>query len=40
MRATTTGGMSPDNAGELDPVFQRFVEKCLSDKGYEVIGWR
>jgi len=21
------------------PVYARFVERCLSDKGYEVIGW-
>jgi hypothetical protein len=23
-----------------DPVHQRFVEQCLSDKGYKPIGWR
>jgi len=23
-----------------DPVFQRFVQRCLSDRGYDVIGWR
>jgi len=23
-----------------DPLFRRFVEKCLSDKGYETVGWR
>jgi outer membrane lipoprotein SlyB len=23
-----------------DPIFQRFVEKCLHDKGYEPIGWK
>ncbi len=28
------------DASELDPVFKRFVEKCLRDKGYEVIGWQ
>lgn len=22
-----------------DPIYQRFVERCLSDRGYEVIGW-
>jgi hypothetical protein len=22
-----------------NPVYQRFVERCLSDRGYEVIGW-
>ena len=25
---------------EPDPVFKRFVEKCLRDKGYEPIGWK
>jgi len=23
-----------------DPVFRRFVEKCLCKKGYEPVGWR
>lgn len=23
-----------------DPVFQRYVQRCLSDRGYETIGWR
>ena len=27
-------------SGDPDPVYQRFVEKCLRDKGYEPIGWR
>lgn len=27
-------------AREPDPVFQRFVEQCLHDKGYQPIGWR
>ena len=25
---------------EPDPVFRRFVEKCLREKGYEPIGWK
>jgi outer membrane lipoprotein SlyB len=25
---------------DLDPVQQRFVEQCLQEKGYKVIGWR
>ena len=25
---------------EPDPVFRRFVEKCLLEKGYEPIGWK
>lgn len=24
---------------EPTPVYRRFVERCLGDKGYEVIGW-
>jgi len=27
-------------SGDPDPVYRRFVEKCLRDKGYEPIGWR
>jgi outer membrane lipoprotein SlyB len=25
---------------DLDPVQRRFVEQCLREKGYQVIGWR
>ena len=25
---------------EPDPILRRFVEKCLREKGYEVIGWK
>ncbi|HFD81178.1 MAG TPA: cell envelope biogenesis protein OmpA [Gammaproteobacteria bacterium] len=25
---------------ETSPVFRNFVQKCLRDKGYEVIGWQ
>jgi len=25
---------------DLDPVQQRFVEQCLREKGYQVIGWQ
>jgi outer membrane lipoprotein SlyB len=25
---------------DLNPVQRRFVEKCLKEKGYEVIGWQ
>lgn len=24
---------------EPDPLYRRFVERCLSERGYEVIGW-
>ena len=27
-------------SGDPGPVFKRFVEKCLREKGYEPIGWR
>ncbi len=27
-------------ASEPSPVYKRFVDKCLSDKGYEPIGWQ
>ena len=28
------------DAAEPDPVYRGFVEKCLQDKGYQVIGWK
>jgi uncharacterized protein YcfJ len=28
------------DSGKPDPIFRRFVEKCLHDKGYETIGWQ
>jgi len=28
------------DSGEPDPLFRRFVEKCLNEKGYETIGWQ
>ena len=36
------GGLTRGAIGsrDPDPVFQRFVEKCLRDKGYEPIGWK
>lgn len=27
-------------AREPDPIFMRFVEQCLYEKGYQVLGWR
>ena len=27
-------------SGDPDPILRRYVERCLRDKGYEVIGWR
>jgi uncharacterized protein YcfJ len=37
-----TGGMARGilRSRRNDPVFQRFVERCLRDLGYEPIGWR
>ena len=28
------------DSGKPGPLFRRFVEKCLRDKGYETIGWQ
>ena len=28
------------NSDKPDPVFKRFVEKCLRDMGYQPVGWR
>ena len=28
------------DAAEPDPVFKRFVNRCLNERGYEIIGWR
>jgi hypothetical protein len=28
------------HSGKPDPVFRRFVERCLRERGYEPIGWR
>jgi len=36
--ATLVGGAF--DAAEPTPVFYRFVEQCLRDKGYQPIGWR
>ncbi len=27
-------------SGDPDPILRRYVERCLRDKGYDVIGWR
>jgi outer membrane lipoprotein SlyB len=36
--ATLVGGAF--DAAEPTPVYMRFVEQCLRDKGYQPIGWR
>ena len=28
------------DSGKPEPLFRRFVEKCLHEKGYETIGWQ
>ena len=28
------------NSGQPGPVFKKFVDQCLRDKGYQPIGWR
>jgi hypothetical protein len=35
-------GTSPDGSegGEDDRIFQRFVDQCLREKGYQPVGWR
>ena len=37
-----TGGLIRGIFGsrDLDPVQRRFVDQCLKEKGYEVIGWQ
>jgi len=37
-----TGGLIQGLFGsrDLDPVQQRWVDQCLKEKGYEVIGWQ
>ncbi len=37
---TATIAREVANSGKPDPMFKNFVEKCLRDKGYEVMGWR
>lgn len=27
-------------ARDPDPLFKQYIEKCLGDKGYEIIGWK
>ena len=36
-----TGGVKGVLDGErANPLFQRFVERCLTDRGYDIIGWQ
>jgi len=34
---TVSGGMQ---ATETSPIFKNFVDRCLRERGYEVIGWQ
>jgi uncharacterized protein YcfJ len=37
----TRGGIGGiRKSGDGDPVYRRFIETCLHDKGYRVIGWK
>jgi len=40
--AGAAGGLTSSlfKSNKSNPVFQRFVDRCLSDKGYEPIGWK
>ena len=37
---TATVASEVTKPADVDPLFRNFVEKCLRDKGYEVMGWR
>ncbi len=28
------------NSKEVDPIKRRFIEQCLREKGYQIIGWK
>jgi len=32
--------LHPRRHGRVDPVYERYVNRCLHDRGYDVIGWR
>jgi hypothetical protein len=38
--AAAAGTREALRSADPGPVFKRFVEKCLRDKGYEPIGWK
>lgn len=38
--ATAALGAGIMRSDEPDPIFQRFVDQCLYDKGYQIIGWK
>jgi len=40
--AGAAGGLTREifKSSRVDPVFKRFVDRCLRDKGYEPIGWQ
>ena len=28
------------DSDEPDPIYEKFVDRCLMDKGYDIVGWR
>jgi uncharacterized membrane protein len=40
--AGAAGGASSGafDANKMNPTYRNFVQKCLHDKGYDVIGWQ
>jgi predicted small lipoprotein YifL len=38
--ATLGAARGAVDADEPDPVFRNYVDRCLREKGYEVIGWQ
>ena len=41
--SVSVGGFSTGGAGDGDdgdPIYQNTVQRCLSNKGYNVVGWR
>lgn len=32
--------LHPARNGRPDPIFRRYVERCLDERGFDVIGWR
>jgi len=37
--AATGAAAGSFESAKLNPTFQRFVERCLRERGYDVIGW-
>jgi hypothetical protein len=37
--AATGAAVGGFESAEMNPTYQRFVERCLRERGYDVIGW-